>query len=161
MAKEFRVTGKHVLYTLIGFFLVVVAANVVLMNFALKTFPGETEEKSYLQGLNYNDRLDARAEQAKLGWTASISEASLARQTASIRVTMRNRLGAPLSNLRIVGVLSRPAVDQHDNEIVFKPLGPGEYAGVVSAGDGQWDLDGVATDQKGNQFEFATRLTLE
>ena len=161
MQREFRLTGRHVLLVLIGFFVVIIAANAVFMSFALRTFPGEKEEKSYLQGLNYNDRLHARAEQAKLGWTASISEVSFEHGLASIRLTMNDRSGLPLSGLEITGMLLRPAADEQDTDFVFEPRGEGDYAGAVSAGQGQWEMAGVATDDNGNQFEFATRLILE
>lgn len=161
MAREFRITGKHVLYTLIGFFLVVLAANVIFISLAVRTFPGEKEEKSYLQGLNYNDRLATRSEQAALGWKGTITVASLNGDEATIRLSFKDRAGAPLRGLRISGVLSRPATDANDTIVSFTPIGDGDYEVVVPAGKGVWNLEGLAVDHAGGRFEFSSRLNLE
>lgn len=161
MDRDFRITGRHVLIVLIGFFLFVLAANLVFINLAVKSFPGEKEEKSYLQGLNYGDRLAARAEQERLGWRAMITEASLVGETATIALAVADRAGAPLSNLRIEAVLSRPVDDSSDQAIAFAPVGDGEYAASVPAGAGIWNLEGVAVGDDGRRFEFANRLVIK
>lgn len=161
MAKEFQLTGKHVLGALLGFFLVVLVANVIFLNLAMSTFPGEKEEKSYLQGLNYNDRLAKRAEQAELGWRAAITEASRQGDEATIGILMTDRAGAPLSSLRLDAVIARPAADAHDAAIAFSPVGGGRYRAIVSAGAGLWTLEGVAIDRQGREFEFTSRLEIE
>lgn len=160
MASEFRITGKHVLFTLIGFFLVILTVNIIFINFAVKTFPGEKEEKSYLQGLNFNDRLSARAEQQALGWIAAIDEASLNDNTLDLELVITNEAETPLSGLTVTAVLSRPASGSEDRPFEFTPLGNGVYRASVPAAAGVWDLDGTAVNGRDDEFEFTSRLVL-
>lgn len=161
MAHEFRLNGKHVLAALIAFFLVILAANVIFINFAVKTFPGEKEEKSYLQGLNYNDRLAARQEQSALGWTATIDNASLNNGAVDIILTITDHNGRPLNGLSIDAMLSRPASAGDDVVLVFSPTGNGRYAATSPAGPGVWSLEGRATNDADERVEFVNRLILQ
>ncbi len=161
MNSEFRITGRHVLTALISFFVVVAAVNVVFINFAVRTFPGEKEEKSYLQGLNYNDRLAARAAQDALGWSASIDKAALAGGDVTIALSIVDRNGAPVSGLNVSAVLSRPASEVHDTVVSFRPIGRGEYEAVAPAGAGAWDLEGNALNHREQEFAFYSRLMLQ
>ncbi len=160
MAREFHLTGKHVLGALIAFFLVILAANVIFIKFAVKTFPGEKEEKSYLQGLNYNERLAARQEQSALGWTATIDDASLNNGAVVIKLTIADRSGRPLNGLDVRAVLSRPTSATEDVALEFSPAGNGRYAATSPAGRGVWSLEGSATNSANDQVEFVNRLIL-
>ena len=161
MATDFRLTGKHVLAMLIGFFLVITAANAVFIHYAMNTFPGEKEKKSYLQGLNYNERLAARAEQASRGWAATIEEASLKSGRVELRLKMTGSNGSPISDLDIFGVLSRPASDIEDHVFVFSSIGNGEYIAQMPAAAGVWELEGRAVSGRDEEFVFTNRLILE
>jgi nitrogen fixation protein FixH len=161
METGFRLTGKHVLATLIGFFLIILTVNMIFMNFALKTFPGEKEEKSYLQGLHYNDRLAARAEQASLGWSAAIEEAVLIGDRVELKITIANSDGAPVPNLDVVGALSRPASSAQDQSFVFMEAGNGEYFASSPAAAGVWNFEGKAINGRNDEFDFASRLILQ
>ena len=161
MDTEFRLTGKLVLAMLVGFFLVILIANIFLINFAVKSFPGEKEEKSYLQGLNYNQRLAARTEQALLDWTTTIDEASLVDDHAAFEIVIKDANALPIPNLDVVGILSRPANDDHDHSFTFKGVGNGTYIGTAPASAGLWELEGTAIDNRGNSFVFTSRLVLQ
>ena len=161
METEFRLTGKHVLVTMISFFLVILVVNIVFINFAVKTFPGEKEEKSYLQGLNYNDRLTKRAEQATLGWRVTIENATLTGDRVQLTVTVNDADGAPLSGLFVTGILSRPASAIEDQPFAFKETSNGEYIASLSSDAGVWDLEGKATNLHGDEFDFSSRLILQ
>ena len=161
MNDGFRLTGKHVLAALLGFFLIVLMANVIFINLAIRTFPGEKEEKSYLQGLNYNDRLIARAEQARLGWQATIQKAEIDGDGVTVDITITDKAGSPLSHLQIDGVVARPAADNQDHAITFNRLGNGRYAATFPGDAGLWVLEAVAVDRTGRQFDFGSRLEVE
>lgn len=161
MATEFRLTGKHVLAALIGFFMMILTANMIFINFAVRTFPGEKEEKSYLQGLNYNERLAARAEQALLGWTATIEEAALADGRVDLKITIIDDGGASISGLNVTGDLSRPASHVEDRALVFTESHNGEYLASSPAADGVWVLEGKAVSDRNEEFKFTSRLMLQ
>ncbi|MEM8936919.1 MAG: FixH family protein [Pseudomonadota bacterium] len=160
MGEGFRIAGKHVLMMLVGFFSMILTVNMIFLNFALKTFPGEKVEKSYLQGLNYNDRLEARDTQTALGWRASIDEATRHDNQVLLTLTIVQENGAPISALDVSGVLSRPAHDGDDSPFVFSPSGNGQYTASVEAGSGVWDLDGRAVNARNDEFEFRNRIEI-
>ena len=66
-------TGRGVLLCLAGFFGLIFVTNAIFITEAVKTFRGEDEQLPYLQGVAYNQTLEHRAQQARLGWQASIA----------------------------------------------------------------------------------------
>ncbi|MEM9619704.1 MAG: FixH family protein [Pseudomonadota bacterium] len=162
MSTTFRITGRHVLFGMIGFFLVIIAVNIVFLTLAVQSFPGEQEKKSYLQGLNFNDRLAAREAQAALGWTVNIDKAELAAEAATIELSFETREERPIFDLDIDGVLSQPADNDRDQSIVFSASGPGRFeAQADNITPGVWVLNARAVSSQNETFEFTTKLYFE
>jgi len=162
MASSFRITGRHVLFGMIGFFLIIIAVNTVFITLAVQSFPGEQEKKSYLQGLNFNDRLAAREAQAALGWSVNIDKAERTGKTAIIELIFETSEKAPIFDLDIAGVLSQPADNDRDQPLVFSPSGPGRYeAHAENISAGAWILKVRANDNRNETFEFTTKLYFE
>ncbi|PQA88879.1 FixH family protein [Hyphococcus luteus] len=158
----FRVTGRFVLFSLIGFFLAVFIANGIFITLALESFPGEQEKKSYVQGLAYNDTLEARAEQEALGWTAELTALELEGEKAAIELTFKSASGAPISTLAVDGLLARPVDADHDRAVDFEPTGSGRYlAEVDGVAAGVWRLEATAKGQTGERFFLEKRLTIK
>lgn len=137
-------TGKHVLIAMLCFFLVVIAVNAGFIVMAVRSFPGEDERRSYLQGLHYNKTLASRAAQARLGWVA---ETQISRGASGVIVTFRaqDARGAPLEGLNIQGALRRPATTRHDQALTFQEVRPGLYeARARTIDDGAWIIQGEA-----------------
>ncbi|QLH39782.1 MAG: FixH family protein [Defluviicoccus sp.] len=59
-------------WTFVVGMLVVVAVNVVLITYAIGTFPGLDTEDAYRKGITYNQTLAAAHEQEARGWQADI-----------------------------------------------------------------------------------------
>ena len=158
----FRVSGRFVLFSLLGFFLVVFIANGIFITLAVKSFPGEQEKKSYLQGLAYNDTLEARAEQEALGWTAELTELRREGDRAEIELTFKSASGEPISALALKGMLERTVDDDHDHFFDFEPQGGGRYlARVDGVSPGMWRLQATATGSGGENFVLEKRLTFQ
>ena len=51
----FVLKGWHVLLMLVGFFGFMFVVNGIFLWAAITSFPGEDEQKSYMQGLHYNE----------------------------------------------------------------------------------------------------------
>lgn len=159
---EFRINGRFVLLSMIGFFLAIFIANGILITLAVKSFPGEQEEKSYLQGIAYNRTLEARAQQAALGWTAALTDLRREGQKATIELTFKTASGTPLSSLALSGVLVRTVDDDHDRAIAFAPMGDGRYVAEVDGmTPGAWRLQATAAGVSGESFVLEKRLTLK
>lgn len=161
MQLSFRLTGRHVLAIIVVFFLTIIAANAIFITYAVKSFPGEQEKKSYLQGLAFNDHLKARKTQAALGWTAEIASARLENAHAEIDLYFASS-AAPIVDLEISGQLARPADDESDHSLSFEQVAAGRYRAIVDGVEpGIWRLDATAKNQRGDAFALEKRLTLE
>ncbi len=158
MAREW--TGRHVFAALLLSFAVVVGINGYFILAAERTYPGEDVNRPYLQGLEYNRVLDARARQTALGWHATIAGARDAQGAAIIVVTLAGRSGAPLTGLPLNGILRHPMDEELDRAIVFAGKGDGTYVGrAAHAGAGRWDV--VVTARSGHEpFEAKRRIWL-
>lgn len=162
MSTTFRITGRHVLFAMVGFFLIIIAVNTVFITLAVQSFPGEQEEKSYLQGLNFNDRLAAREAQDALGWSVDIDKAELAADAAIIELSFKSREERPIYDLDIEGMLSQPADNDRDQALVFTPSGPGRFeAQAKNVTPGVWILNARAVSSRNETFEFTTKLYFE
>ncbi|MEK7265508.1 MAG: FixH family protein [Pseudomonadota bacterium] len=162
MTSTFRLTGKHVLAIIVAFFMSIFVANTIFVTLAIKSFPGEQEKKSYLQGLAFNQRVAEREAQKKLGWTALISEASLNSGVAEIELTFESATAAPVSGLAITGSFARPAAEGDDHALAFEETEAGRYrANVANVAPGLWRFDAVAVSERGEKFVLEKRMTLE
>lgn len=158
----FKVTGRFVLLTLFGFFGVVIAANVIFISFAVRSFPGEKEEKSYFQGLNYNEKIEARARQDELGWRAEVTDLRRENNRASIVLAFSDAEGRGLGGMEIEATLMRPASETDAGPLQVEYRGGGAYMlSAPSAAPGIWVLSGVARLGLNEPFRFEKRLELE
>ncbi|MDZ7627969.1 MAG: FixH family protein [Parvularculaceae bacterium] len=158
MRTPFQLTGGHVLAALLGFFALIVAANASFIYFAVKTFPGEREKKSYRQGIHYNDALGARAAQEALGWRAAIESVVRDGEAVTLVVTFAGRNAAPLDSLALAGRVVRPASNEGEQAFSFAPSGAGRYTAVINAASGAFDLTVAASSSAGEQFQFTNRV---
>ncbi|WP_439635822.1 FixH family protein [Oceanicaulis sp.] len=141
-APGFRIKGWHVLAAMIMFFSVIIGVNTVFITLAMRSFPGEDQRRSYVQGLEYNDIIAQRRAQAALGWTAAVN---LAEDRVLIRVT--DAEDAPVMGLALDGVLRHPASTDLDHVLVFSEARPGVYsAPVEDLPLGSWTLHAEAVD---------------
>ena len=145
-----QLKGWHVLLIMLAFFGVMFTVNGFFLYSAITSFPGEDVEKSYLQGLNYNQTLEARRAQAELGWTV---RAGLAGDDADrIAVQVTDTDGAPVSRLNVEAKLRRLVTGAEDVVVGLEAASaPGSYAAdLPDVASGQWDLIVTATDRSGD-----------
>jgi len=150
-------TGRQVLLWLSAFFGVVIITNAIFITLAVKTLRGEDVEKPYLQGIAFNRTLAERAEQAGLGWQASLSARRRPSGEVVIDLEVSSREHAPQSGLTLTGLLRHP-VDEHlDRKFAFREILPGHYQGrAFDLKSGNWDV--VARTVSGAPFEASRRL---
>jgi nitrogen fixation protein FixH len=150
-------TGRHVLLWLTAFFGVVIATNIVFITAAVETLRGEDQEKPYLQGISFNRTLAERAEQAGLGWQASLAARRLPSGQVVIDLHVHAPDHLPERGLKLAGTLRHP-VDEHlDRNFTFREVMPGLYQGSVDGvKSGHWDV--MARTETGAPFEASRRL---
>lgn len=158
MAEKGELNGRHVLAMVVAFFSVMIAANIIFIRAAVTTFPGVSEDKSYILGVHFNDALAERTVQAELGWTAEIREVMREGETGRILLLMTKEK-TPLNNLSVTGVLKRPVHDSADQTLVFAALGGGLYMAEASAfSPGVWDLALRVENRLGDALDVDARV---
>lgn len=150
-----ELTGRHVLFSLLGFFGLIIGVNAVMITAALQSFSGETIEKAYVKGLNYNDEAAARAEQAERGWTGAL-ETVRRDGSAAVTIAIRTKDGAPVTGLSAAATLRHPVRAAFDQTTLLSEIRPGVYAAdVPDIGAGQWDVAIAASDPNDSRITFA------
>lgn len=167
VVKEKRsgeITGKHVLIAMICFFGLIIAVNVVFVHLAVKSFPGEEVEKSYYQGLNYNNALAEKARQAEKGWHLLLLEAPSVGGDPFIDVKLVTKDGKAVYGAFLEGELSRPTTDSGRQEVTFFPLKDGVYrAKLMPPNTGYWDLALIVRESTDGPIELSaeTRINIQ
>ncbi len=156
-------TGKHVLYWVIGFFVAIFIANGFFVYYAVSTFRGEDSMRPYQQGLNYNQTLAERRAQAASGWSAEIDL-----DTGRLEMTIRNRAGEAVSGLKVTGVLKHPTETDLDIPLTFAQTEKNTYISSIpprayghKAPGKEWDLHTVARKPDGSKFKTRNELWLK
>ncbi|HEX3486049.1 MAG TPA: FixH family protein [Micropepsaceae bacterium] len=152
-------TGRHVLFWLLGSFAVVFAFNATFVVLSVKTFRGEDEQRPYLQGIGYNETLERRAGQKKMGWTATIGATRLDTGKVRIAVDLKGKDGLPVRHMPLAGILRHPSDETRDHALEFHETGDGTFVAEVSdVTAGSWDVLVSTTNNSGSPFEGSRRL---
>jgi nitrogen fixation protein FixH len=101
--------GWHVLVMILIFFGITIGVNATFITLAISTHPGEDVPRSYVQGINYNDRLEQRRLQAELGWSAHLN-----RVGDELIVEILDTENARVSGLNLVGQINHPTDTSQD-----------------------------------------------
>jgi nitrogen fixation protein FixH len=155
-------SGRTVLFSLIGFFAVVIGVNVTMMTLAISTMPGTEVESPYLAGIKYNSEISAARAQEARGWrmTSHVERAGDGR--AVVTLEARDSDGALLTGLALSVRLARPTDRRADRAVSLGERSAGRYAGEANdVAAGIWDLE-VEADRGGERlFRSRNRITLD
>lgn len=152
-----QLTGRGVLLILTGFFGLIIATNAVFITAAVRTFRGEDEAKPYLQGVEYNHTLSRRAEQAKLGWRASIGDRRLPAGQVLLTIDVARPDGTAPHGLSLSGELRHPADEHRDKSLRFTETAPGHFETMVrDVTPGRWDM--VVSNGSDQPFQAERRV---
>lgn len=150
-------TGRGMLLWLAGFFGIIFMTNAIFITAAVKTFRGEDEQYPYLQGVAYNQTLEHRAEQARIGWQASIVARRTASGRVSITVELHQRDGKPQTQAVMTGELRHPADEYRDRPLRFSEISAGVYqTELTSVAQGNWDV--LVNNSGAESFQASRRL---
>ncbi len=130
-------TGKHVLFILLGCFGVVFAVNGYFAYSAIHTLPGEQRDATYEAGLHYNATLAEQRAQDALHWTHK----SQVLPGSRLSISLNGADGAPVAGLAMEGWLERPSSNKADRKLTFKEVDAGRYEAADDAPEaGAWVL---------------------
>jgi nitrogen fixation protein FixH len=149
-AQGGKLTGWHVLWIMLGFFGLMFTVNGIFLYHAITSFPGEDVKKSYLQGLDYNSSLEAKAAQDLLGWSAAAGV-----YDENLVFNLVDATGQPIS-ARLVSVeLRHPGSTAYDESLVLESFGSGDYVTNISElSAGRWDAQFQVFDSVGAEVVF-------
>jgi len=154
---ERRITGRHVLYMLLGFFGVMLAANAVFIWLALDTFTGAVSERPYEEGLAYNQRLEAAAAQRAQHWRGEIEV-----EGRTLALRLADAAGRPLGGFQLEVLFQRPTHQGMDRRIPMTETAPGLYKAPLSLpASGNWDSVVTGRSPDGADFETRKRIWVE
>ena len=123
-----------------GFVVLILTANAIMVTVALNSWRGLHAPEPYIQGLNYNDELERRAEQAALGWRLGLAVEQTGPRTLAIAATPVDDADRLLTEAEVTGLLVRPTQEGSDVPVRLTAAGP-RYVGEVEAPmPGIWDL---------------------
>ncbi len=126
-------TGRHMLAAMVAFFGVIVAVNLTMAAFAMKSWTGLVVQNSYVASQEFNDKAEAGRARAALGW-----QGDLAYSNGELRYSLVYDNGSAVALTDVQVALGRPAYEADDATIVLAPTGDGNFESSVALGDGQW-----------------------
>lgn len=156
-------TGRHVLIAFILFFGVVIVTDFVFVRLAVTSFPGEQVEKSYYQGLNYNEKLAEKRRQAATGWSIQLVSTPQAGLAGDVEVRLSSSSGRGIEAAEVAGQIVRPMTDEGLQELAFVHQGDGIYVARANAlGRGVWDLsiEAIAEGDDEPSLTATTRISV-
>lgn len=163
-----RADGWWYPWTFVGGMLLVIAVNVVLVAYAIGTFPGLETEDAYRKGIAYNDTLaSARAQEAR-GWSIDVryapraaAEPAGAVRAGELVITLVDKVGEPIGGLDVSAALVRPTHAGLDTRVALAPRSLGEYrAETLLPLAGQWDVR-VSARRGDEDFQATRRIIVQ
>jgi nitrogen fixation protein FixH len=143
----------------IGLILVVLTVNLTMVFVAIATNPGLVNDDYYDRGQNYERTLVSRLAKDP-GWTmrADIPDDLQANQSATILVTLVDKVGQPVTPDQITFFAYRPSDKSQDFSAPMAKEGPGQYSVRVTFPlFGAWDSL-IAIRQGQDEFTTGERI---
>lgn len=158
--KEWRLTGRFVLVSLIAFFTVVGAVNAYMMTMAIKTFSGVEARNGYDLSQAYNKEIARAREQAERHWQSDIV---VVRDggPVSVSLSLKDAAGKPVTGLVTEAQFRHPSDRSLDRKLQLAEGAPGVYSArqdKVSAG--AWGVSLTGTRDGERVYSADTRITL-
>lgn len=149
MAARFSRHG-WIPWSFVAFFLMVFAANGVMIFIAVDTWTGVSTDDAYRKGLAYNRELAAARSQQDAGWQVGFSFTQIDARRGRIEVDLRDREGRPLEGAGLHANVRRPTHQGHDFVAELSALGDGGYGADIDLPlSGQWHIQVLVTHPDG------------
>lgn len=123
---HFTITGRKVLFAMLAFFGVIFTVNGVFLYFALNTWPGLTSDKAYVEGLDYNQVLEAAERQNVVGWQSAVT-ITPNESGSLVTLTLLDAAGDALTKQGPILNITRPVGQPEPIAIAAHETSPGVY----------------------------------
>ncbi len=156
--KEKKFTGKHFLISILSFFGVIIGMNIAFVYFATNTWTGLSKENAYVDGLNYNQTIEAAKIQKDLNWQSSL-ELEVVGSQKLISFELKDQDNQSLSGFDVTVKVGRPTLQGYDQTLVLAESRQGKYEATVDLPlNGQWHVSLSATSPTGTPFQLEKRF---
>ncbi|MCP1335378.1 FixH family protein [Futiania mangrovi] len=159
----FRITGRHVLFGMIGAFSVIFIVNGIFLTKAIQTFPGLETQAGYKYGLKFNERIAEAERQAALDLNLGLETAELGPGRYQFVVAAQDHAGTGVALRKVEARLMRPADTSHDVALTLTPAGgAGRFSAAADVPlRGQWDFTLAAETADGAPVTLRRRIWLD
>lgn len=159
--RPFELSGRAVLFGMIGFFIVVAGVNGVMMVSAIRTMPGADVKSAYETSQRFNSEIARMQAQAARGWLAQ-TEIVRAGADTVVSLALKDKAGTAVTGLAVEAKLQHPATRQQDRDVTLTETAPGQYSATVPAlHAGAWTLVVEATHGGDAVFSSRSRIMLK
>ncbi|BCJ92282.1 membrane protein [Terrihabitans soli] len=159
-SKEYEITGRFVLFALLGFFGVVIAVNFTMARLAVSTFGGVEVASAYKAGLAFGADTRAAHAQDALGWKVEGAVDRAANGAVNISVAVRDAAGHEINGLDVAVELHHPADARRDIALAARPGGNGIYIAASDVPAGQWTLEVDILKDDAHAFRSSSRVVI-
>ena len=149
---ESQRTGRKVFALFLAGFGVIISVNMVLLYFALGTWPGLETKNAYSAALGFDAR---RKAQEALNWVV-VSDY----QDGEIVITVRDSHNKSVP-LRTLDILVGRATRDNEDRVVEMDSFSDSHRGTTYLEPGNWQVRIHAVDQLGNEFRQIQSLIVE
>lgn len=137
-ARGRKLTGGMVLFMLLGFFATIIAVNMVLLGFAIKTFSGREAKNAYIAGMSHDRALAAARAQDARGW---VVDAQLKRvETGRSSIRLERRDAGVQVELEAFARFEHPADSRQDRIVPLVRESASVWSAIAEVPSGGWDL---------------------
>ena len=151
--REKQFTGKHMLISIVSFFAVIFAVNLLLAYLANSTWPGLVVENGYVASQSFGKALEHAKAQEALGWTVTMTHGG-----GRIVMSFADRASQKLNALVVSGQLRRPTTGKLDQALTFAGSGAGVYEAPVTLQPGVWEVEIDASGAAGEAYRKTYRF---
>jgi len=132
-------TGRAVLFCLLGFFGVIMLVNAIMIRAAVSTFGGVETSSSYQAGLAFARNAAAARAQDERHWQVK-ANVQPAADSVLVEIDARDAMGRPLTGLEASVLLYHPTDRRADQVVPVNEDVAGHFRGTAARFAGQRDL---------------------
>ncbi len=153
---ETEFTGRHMLFTIVAFFGVIIAVNITMATFASSTWTGLIVKNSYVASQDFNAKLHKARTQEALGWSSKIALSG-----QNLKLTIKGAQAKPLAGLNVVARVYRPVAEAEDHDVALVEHRAGVYGTTVDLNPGLWEVAIMATGRNDEVYEQIFRFIVK
>jgi len=135
-------------YIILLFFVVIITVNVFYIIASRDSLPGVATNNSYNKGIKYNQTIQQKEKQEKLGWDVNIVITQATAGIKNIAINLLDKEGLHIKGAKVKVRFFRPTSDGIDFDVIFVEEDGSYRKQVTFPALGQWDFEVVIKKDK-------------